>query len=173
MTVAPHAALRRVNSALEWLFLAIGAVLFAIYIAVVFAEVFARNYIGLSLIWADEVAVMCFVWSVFLGAAVAVRRQAHYVVDLVPDHYERTQTLVKLAAKLLCVILIYVMIVGGMTFASMGFGRRSFALGLPMAYVFVAVPVSGIAMALFTVEIVVDDLKKIAGWMTTGSEAPK
>ncbi|MBL1376330.1 hypothetical protein [Zobellella iuensis] len=53
----------------------------------------------------------------------------------------------------------YVLVVHGHIFTGMGWRRSSIALGMPLAYVFAAMPISGLAMALFTIEVVYDDLR--------------
>ncbi len=45
------------------------------------ANVFCRFLLKFSIYWADELAQVLMVWLTFLGAAVAVRENAHYVFD--------------------------------------------------------------------------------------------
>jgi|SRR5579872_1487026 len=55
---------------------------FATMILLICLEVFLRNWRGASLAWYDEVGRLLLVWCTFLGAAVATRNKAHYVIDL-------------------------------------------------------------------------------------------
>ena len=48
----------------------------------VFLGVFSRYVIGSTFTWYDEIARLLFVWIVFLGAAVGVRRGAHFRLHL-------------------------------------------------------------------------------------------
>ncbi len=45
------------------------------------ANVFCRFILNFSIYWADELVQVLMVWLTFLGAAVAVRENAHYVFD--------------------------------------------------------------------------------------------
>ncbi|TVQ38811.1 MAG: TRAP transporter small permease [Geminicoccaceae bacterium] len=152
------ALLRRLNDLLERLLLIVAASLFAVFIGVIFYQVLARNYLRVSAVWTDEVALICFVWSVFLGAAVALRRRVHYEVQLFPPHYVVVNGLLRLGASLAALLFIYVMIRYGWTFTNMGMRRTSTATGLPLAYVFAALPTSGVAMAIFSLETIRDDV---------------
>ena len=72
--------LKKVNDRIEQLLLTIGFLLLGTFIVVVLLKVVIRNFFHVPMMWADEVAVLCFIWTVFLGAAIAVRRKIHYTV---------------------------------------------------------------------------------------------
>ncbi len=153
--------MRKLNDYIEKSFLILGIGLLGIFIAAVFLQVVARNYLRLPLMWTDEVAVMSFVWSVFLGSAVAVRRKRHYTVELFPSRMVRTNAFLNVLADGACFFLMYVMVVYGWTFTRMGLSRFSTALGIAKAYFFFAIPVSGVAMVLFGIEVFVKDLTQL------------
>lgn len=153
--------LRTINSLIERVFLAVAALLFAAFIATIFFQVLARNYIRISVTWTDEVALMCFVWSVFLGAAVAVRRRVHYVVDILPPSFVTPTNLLRLFGAVMCLPVVYVLVVHGFTYTNMGWRRSFVSLDMPLAYIFSAIPVSGVAMVLFSVEVILDDWRNL------------
>src|SRR2546430_16974128 len=47
--------------------------------------VFSRYVLVRTFTWYDEIARICFVWAVFLGAAVGVRRHTHFRLPLLVD----------------------------------------------------------------------------------------
>ncbi|MDH4266045.1 MAG: TRAP transporter small permease subunit [Deltaproteobacteria bacterium] len=47
--------------------------------------VFSRYVLVRTFTWYDEIARSCFVWLTFLGAAVGVKRQAHFRLLIVVD----------------------------------------------------------------------------------------
>src|SRR5438034_4137975 len=49
--------------------------------------VFSRYVLVSTFTWYDEIARICFVWVVFLGAAVGVKRGAHFRLHLVVDRF--------------------------------------------------------------------------------------
>lgn len=150
--------MRRINNVIEKALTFVASSLFAGFILTVLYQVVARNYLKISVSWTDEVAMAFFVWSVFLGAAIAVRRRSHYVVDVFPSRFVITQRALRLFGNVACLPVIYVLIVHGNVLVDMGWSRRSVALGTPMAYMFAAIPVAGLAMLLFSFEIIMDDI---------------
>jgi TRAP-type C4-dicarboxylate transport system permease small subunit len=58
-------------------------VLFAIILVAMFAQVVFRYVLGSSLSWSEEVSRYMFVWLSYLGAYVAILRNAHIGVDYV------------------------------------------------------------------------------------------
>lgn len=154
--------LTRVNDVIERFLLTVSILLLTAFIAVVFLQVLARNYLKIAVLWSDEVAVMAFVWSVFLGAAVAVRRGLHYVVEIFPTNWVRTNAVLRVFAGLMAAWFIYVMVRYGWRFSIMGLSRFSTAIAIPRFYYFVAVPISGAAMVLFQLEVLWRDLRALS-----------
>ena len=153
--------LRGLNTLIERTFMVVAGTLFAIFIVTIFYQVLARNVLTVSARWTDEVALMCFVWSVFLGAAVALRCRVHYVVELFPPSWVTTSNALRLFGALACLPVIWVLVVHGQVFTGMGWRRSSVALQLPLAWVFMAIPISGVAMALFSLEVILDDVRHL------------
>ncbi|MCC5900823.1 MAG: TRAP transporter small permease [Halomonas sp.] len=167
--------MRKINDLLEKLLTFIAGSLFAAFILTVLYQVVARNYLKISVSWTDEVAMACFIWAVFIGAAIALRKRKHYVVDVFPPSFVMTQRVLRLFGSLACLPVIYVLIVHGNVLVDMGWNRRSVALGTPMAYVFAAIPVAGIAMLLFSIETIRDDIAMLRAGRdaANGGEAPE
>lgn len=151
--------MRRINDLIERLFLIVAGSLFALFIVTILYQVVARNYLKISVSWTDEIAMACFIWSVFLGAAVALRQRQHYVIELLPKQFVTTNRTLRLFGGLACLPLIYVLVVHGQVLTNMGWNRRSVSLGTPMAYVFMVMPISGLAMLLFSLEVLREDLR--------------
>jgi TRAP-type C4-dicarboxylate transport system permease small subunit len=162
--------MRLLNDVLHRLFLVLGGTLFAVFIAVIFYQVVARNYLKVSAVWTDEVALVCFVWSVFLGAAVALRKRVHYVVEILPQRFVTANNALRLFASVLMLAFVYVLVVHGWTYTTMGMRRFSVSTGIPLAYVFAAIPVSGIAMVSFSIENIIEDIRAVASGRRHGPE---
>jgi len=132
----------------------------AVLVATVFLQVVARNYLHFPLLWTNELAVLTFIWSIFLGSAVAVRRRKHYVVEILPPSFVKTNVTMDVLADVVIMAMIYVMVVDGYGYTMMGFSRLSTSISMPQAYFFLPIPLSGIAMFLFNIEVLVEDVKK-------------
>lgn len=54
----------------------LGSIFISVTICVVIMNVFTRYVLKFTYFWAEEVAVDCFVWTIFLGTAAAYRQKA-------------------------------------------------------------------------------------------------
>lgn len=152
------AALKLINDTIQRVFTYISVLLLSAFTVIVFMQVIMRNYFKIPVLWAQDAALACFLWSVFLGAAIGLRRRRHYIVELFPDRFIRTNKVLDLFADLIILIIIYIFIVNGFRFAQMGLTRISTSLGIPQVYFFASIPVSGVAMLLFNIENILKNI---------------
>ncbi len=54
-------------------------------VAIAFTNVVARYVFDASFVWAAELSIFCFLWSVFFGAAYCFKKDAHIAVTIVLD----------------------------------------------------------------------------------------
>ncbi len=149
--------LRAINKILDCIFKKACVSLLLIFTLVVLLQILSRNYIKIPMVWTQEVSLLCFLWSVYMGTAIAIRSRQHYIVELFPSKFVYTNKIMEMFADLFIFSLIIVLIVGGVKFTQMGGSRNFISIPLSMAWLFVAMPLSGVAMFLFGVENVVDD----------------
>ncbi len=112
-----------------------------------FAQVLARYVLQISTPWTEELARLCFVWGVFLGAAIGVKRNLHTRVDFVFVRLPaRAAALVLAGIDLFLAILAVVMIVYGGQLVFSTRSDLSTSLGYPRNWFYLPVPVSGLMM---------------------------
>jgi len=119
----------------------------------------AARYLGLPIAnidWVEETSRFLFIWLSFLGAALAVERMVHIRIDFFAK-------LLPPRLRLLLEILVYTAMVafslvaayeGALVTARAA--DRSPVLFIPMSYAYLALPVSGVAIALFALRILID-----------------
>jgi len=116
----------------------------------VFLGVFSRYVLVRTFTWYDEIARLCFVWIIFLGAAVAVRRGAHFRFHLLVDRLGPVATA---AAHRLAVIVIAafgaVLVWQGWKLVELGQFQQTPVMGLSKGWVYAPVPIGGALMVLF------------------------
>lgn len=104
-------------------------------------------------LWTEEVARFCFTWALFLGAAAAVHDGSHFSIDVLPQGMNRNlQKALQLLVSLLVAVVAAYLVVGGIGFTAGGIGQISTTSGISKAWVYAAIPVSGVSMLIFTVE---------------------
>lgn len=148
----------RLNSVIEHYVGRALAVAFAALIVVVFIQVAARNVFRMPMIWTLDLAQLLFAWCIFIGASLAFRQGAHYIVNLWPGtgFMDVLSTRISMAFS---AIVIFVLIFNGVNMSLIGLNRESLALGLSEFWFFVPIPVCGVFMSLFLLEHVLRELK--------------
>ena len=115
-------------------------------VAVAFTNVVARYAFDASLVWATELTIFLFLWSVFFGAAYCFKKDAHIAVtiilDIVPSRVAKGMLLVSHTVTLIYLLAIsyygylYLLLVRDL-------GEKSIDLwDLPMEYVYAVIPIS-------------------------------
>ncbi len=116
-----------------------------------------------SYIWTEEMARFMFIWTIMLGAMIGVRESTHFEVDLWPQLGRRTEAFARLVGRLGVLIAAVVFVHAGIQFTRFAWNRTSELADLPLWYIHVAWPVTGVTWLVFLGEQVVQDLKTIAG----------
>lgn len=136
---------RLVDRALEWL--CIGLLTMSAAVAVL--QVFCRYVLNASLSWPEEVALWSFIWTVFLGMALAVGRHTHIAIDLVskllPQRYTGHHALF---VETMVAATSVVLLVHGLDIASRA-SYASPAMQWSYTYLYMAVPTGALFSLLY------------------------
>jgi TRAP-type C4-dicarboxylate transport system permease small subunit len=126
-------------------------VMMVLLCADVFLGVFSRYVMGRTFTWYDEIARLLFVWIVFLGAAVGVRRTAHFRLHLLVDRFPPG---VRRVADVFGVLVLIgfglVLIQQGWKLVELGQFQRTPVMGLSKQYVYLSVPAGGALIILYS-----------------------
>src|ERR1700693_4311716 len=135
-----------------------GLLLFGFSSTVMF-DIVTRT-IGHPWLWLQEVTQTFFIYAIFIGAAVATRRNDHLYLTAVSEALHGTP-------RLVVEILIRIVVLG-VAFCLIGFGYVNFLRGFgsfllpsgpPIASLYAAIPLSGVLIALFTIEQLVNGIR--------------
>jgi TRAP-type C4-dicarboxylate transport system permease small subunit len=129
-----------------------------------FTELFPRW------IWTEEMARFLFIWIVMLGAMVGVRDGTHFDVDVWPELGRRTNALLRIVSSVFILVFALVFIWYGAKFVQFGWNQTSELAEMPMTYIFVAWPLTGITWLLFAGERLLADLRIVRGTSTPSDE---
>jgi TRAP-type C4-dicarboxylate transport system permease small subunit len=155
---------RRFTSAYATLLSWLLAVTVALLIVPVSLQIFSR-YTELipSYIWTEEMARFMFIWTIMIGAMIGVRESTHFEVDLLPQMGPRGEALARLLGRLGVLVAAYIFVTAGIEFTRFAWKRTSELADLPLWYIHVAWPVTGVTWIVFLGELIVSDLKIILG----------
>ena len=122
----------------------------------VFFDVLTRG-LGHPWLWLQEVTMTFFVYGVFIGAAVATRRNDHLCLSAIAEAMTgRTRLIVETFNRLVILGAALCMVCFGYLNFLAGFGNFRMPSMTPLASLYAAIPLSGTLIALFTVEQLVN-----------------
>ena len=118
--------------------------------------VFTRYVMGEQAKWTEELARFLLVWVAMLGGAVAFGTKGHLGVDYFVGKFDpEVQKLMSIVVNVIvlffaCSIFVY----GGSRMVSdaLAMEQMTPALGWKMGYVYLALPISGVFMVIYTIE---------------------
>lgn len=138
---------RILSNAVEWVCM----VLMVVLSVDLFLGVFSRYVMVRTFTWYDEIARGCFVWLTFLGAAVGVKRHAHFRLQIIVDRLSpRLRQATVFLLPLVVIIFAGVLIQQGLVFLELGKFQRTPVMGLPKTWIYVAIPIGGVLMILYS-----------------------
>jgi TRAP-type C4-dicarboxylate transport system permease small subunit len=113
--------------------------------------------LGHPWLWLQEVTSTLFIYGIFIGAAVATRRNDHLYLTAVSDALQGTPRLiVEIVIRMTVLIVALCLVYFGYLNYLRGFGSFRLPSGTPIASLYAAIPLSGALIALFTIEQLVN-----------------
>lgn len=117
-------------------------------------QVFTRKVLNDPSKWTEELAIFLLIWVSLLGAAVALGRGAHLGIDYFVSKLGESKRSVTEIAVFACIVLFsaYVMVYGGvdLVLSTLAMEQVSPVWGVKIGYVYIAVPVSGVFMLIYS-----------------------
>jgi TRAP-type C4-dicarboxylate transport system permease small subunit len=166
MTIADKLVLQRQHH-LKWrsfdkleliLMMLCGLLCFGFSLSVMF-DIITRT-IGHPWLWLQEVTSTLFIYAIFIGAAVATRRNDHLYLTAVSEALHGTPRLiVEIIIRLVVLGVAFCLIWFGYINYIRGFGSFRLPSGTPIASLYAVIPLAGLLIALFTVEQLVNGIR--------------
>jgi TRAP-type C4-dicarboxylate transport system permease small subunit len=145
--------------ALDWLELLLmilcGVTLFGFSVSVSL-DIITRT-IGHPWLWLQEVTSTLFIYGIFIGAAVATRRNDHLYLTALADALHGTPRLaVEIVTRAAVLVVAACLVYFGYRNYLRGFGSFRLPSMTPIASLYAAIPLSGALIFLFTLEQLVN-----------------
>ncbi len=141
----------RLNKILE-VFLVI---LVSVLVVDVLWQVFSRYLLSSPSSFTDELAGFLLIWVGVLGAAYVAGRKEHLAIDILvqrspPARQRRLQFIIH---ALILIFALFVMVIGGTSLVYTRFvlDVKSAALQLPLGYVYIVLPLSGLIIIYYEI----------------------
>lgn len=115
--------------------------------------------------YTEELARYLLIWIGVLGSAYAAGKKMHLAIDLLPNHLEgRGRHILEIVIEsMILLFAISVMVVGGVRLMALAFtmGQVSAAMGVPLGYVYIVIPLSGALIAFYSVDSIVGRIQAL------------
>lgn len=124
------------------------------------ADIVTRT-IGHPWLWLQEATSTLFIYAIFVGAAVATRRNDHLYLTAISESMHGTSRLVvEITLRAVVLAVAACLIWYGYQNYLRGFGSFRLPSGTPIASLYAVIPLSGALIALFTVEQLINGIVK-------------
>ena len=156
---------KKVADAFLWVYSAVGLIALALVIAFAFLQVIARYALPQAPTWTEEGARYAFIWMSMMGASLAARHCSNASVDLLDTLFRGKGKDIHFVILQSFILLAVIIIVPyGVRMVSQMMVRNSPALGIPMGYMYLSIPVGCVGIAI---QAIYNILERIFG----GTEA--
>jgi len=146
----------RCFQALQRLLMWVGVAVFGTLMLNILISIAAR-YLNIRIAnidWVEETSRFLFIWLSFLGAALATERMAHIRIDFFAQLVRgRSRLILEILVVSVMVVFAAIMTYEGIRVTARA-ADKSPVLLLPMSLAYLALPVSGVAILLFTLRTV-------------------
>jgi TRAP-type C4-dicarboxylate transport system permease small subunit len=166
MTIADKLVLQRQHH-LKWraldrlelvLMMLCGLLCFGFSLSVM-SDIVTRT-IGHPWLWLQEVTSTLFIYAIFIGTAVATRRNDHLYLTAISEALHGTPRLiVEVVIRVVVLGVAFCLIWFGYINYLRGFGSFRLPSGTPIASLYAAIPLSGVLIGLFTIEQLVNGIR--------------
>ena len=124
------------------------------------ADIVTRT-IGRPWLWLQEVTSTLFIYAIFIGAAVATRRNDHLYLTAISEALHGTpRQIVEIIIRLVVLGVAFCLIWFGYINYLRGFGSFRLPSGTPIASLYAAIPLAGVLIGLFTIEQLVNGITR-------------
>ena len=140
-------------------------VLMSIITVNVLWQVFSRFVLQNPSSFTEELARYMLIWIGILGVAYVAGQKLHLAIDLLSTKLTgKSKSVLEIFIQLcIFVFSFFVMVIGGvrLVYITLQLNQISAALQLPLGYVYLVLPISGILMMFYSICFIVDEVKKI------------
>lgn len=114
-------------------------------------------------IWTEELSRFLLIWMIMIGAMIGVREGTHFDVDVWPELPPKANAALRIVSQVFMFGFALVYVLWGVQFVRFGWNQESELAELPMTYIFIAWPLTGLTWLLFLGESFRANLRIIMG----------
>ncbi|MCP4411899.1 MAG: TRAP transporter small permease, partial [Gammaproteobacteria bacterium] len=121
--------------------------------------------------YTEELAGFLLIWIGLLGASYALYTKAHLGIDILTTRLQGTkrQGAEILIYSIVMLFALFVLVIGGIRLVILTYTLKQIspAMGIPIAYVYLVLPFTGILMIYYAIAFIVNAIRKSPGEIPT------
>lgn len=129
-------------------------------VLVVILNVILRYFLNTGIVWVEEVATGCFIWTVFIGSAAAYKYRKHIGIDMLLKLFpQNAQKIISILIDLLTAAISLYIVFLSTVFIKASSGKTTPVLGISSSYLSSALFVGFLLIAYYALRFVVIGIK--------------
>jgi len=150
------ALLRLIDSFNKWLTILLGIVL-GIMSIVIISQVLSRYIFGIPLPWSEELARYLMSYSVFVGAALALRKQQLIAVEFISERLSwKPRRVLKIAVNIIGILLFAILFMKGLEMMGKVSTQLSAGMQIPMSIPYASIPIGAALLTMNAVAVIIE-----------------
>lgn len=144
-----------------------GIIFLVVFFLATILQIITR-YLGMSVLWTEELANYTFIWAIFMGAAVMVNHKEHFTFDMLQLKISRKNNLYLniFIDGLLVIFNLFITMYGFQLLQNFWNYTWETVPAFKMGFVWLSVPVMSITMIFYSINHIMNSfnsLKKVNG----------
>lgn len=154
--------MNRLVKTIEKVQITAGILFLIIFFLATLLQIITR-YMGMSVLWTEELANNAFIWAIFMGAAVMVKHKEHFTFDFLHMKLGQKKKLYLdiFIDALLVAFNILITLYGFQLLEHFWNYTWETVPALKMGFIWLAVPVMSVTMILYSVDHIADSIGKL------------
>lgn len=124
--------------------------------------IFTRHFMDAPASFTTEFLRFALLWTALLAAAYCFGKKAHLSITFVKNKFRGKGLLsIEVLTELIIIFFaVAVLIYGGIQGVSLGMAENSPTLGIPIGYIYLVLPISGVFTVIYSIINLVDHFRK-------------
>lgn len=124
---------------------------------IIVVQVIGRYFFGSAFNWAEEISRYLMVWSVFLGAALALRTQSLIAVEVISERLAvRAKRGLKIVVCSISLVFFVILFLKGLDILNNVKMQRSPAMQISMFIPYMGIPIGALALILNSLAVILE-----------------
>ena len=150
------ALLRIIDIFNKWLTILLGVVLGVMSIVII-VQVLSRYIFGFPLPWSEELARYLMAYSIFVGAALALRHQQLIAVEFISERLSfGPRRILKIVINLIGILLFAILFIQGLAMMEKVSAQLSAAMQIPMSIPYASIPIGAILLTINAIAVIIE-----------------